>query len=242
MGDKVVKISVVVPCHNSAEYITQTVNQIYEALPPNSEIILIENGSLDATLEVCKKLSKSLDFPNSKVECIQAPKGLGSALRAGIELSVGEILIFMADDLPFGIQEIIEVEAHSKNIAGNIYAISKYVPESEFYVPFFRKFVSWGFRLLRIALLGLKMRDSQGSFFGDGDLIRKISKTCREDGFLITTEFFATALQRNIRPRELPAGKGSEQIRPTTIKFRDLWIMLVSLYQLRQRILKTWGN
>ena len=49
------KISVIIPVHNAEKYIAKAVQSVMEQSYTNWELLLIENGSEDASLDVCKK-------------------------------------------------------------------------------------------------------------------------------------------------------------------------------------------
>lgn len=49
------KISVIIPVHNAEKYIDKSVQSVMEQNYTNWELLLIENGSEDASLDICKK-------------------------------------------------------------------------------------------------------------------------------------------------------------------------------------------
>ena len=51
-------ISVVVPVYNSESFLRKTVRCIQEQTDPAFEIILVNDGSLDGSLELCRELEK----------------------------------------------------------------------------------------------------------------------------------------------------------------------------------------
>lgn len=97
-GDHAVRISVILPASNESVLLERTVNQFVATLPPNCEVIVVDNGSIDG----------SADFlvanPRENVHLIQTPDMLGvaGARNRGLDLARGEIVVF-ADahlDLP----------------------------------------------------------------------------------------------------------------------------------------------
>jgi len=91
-------VSVVLPCHNEEENISEIVPDIVKNIPSNYdyEIICVDDGSSDNTLKEIEKLSRK----NNRVKGISFYRNFGhqQALRAGIEKAKGEIVITMDAD------------------------------------------------------------------------------------------------------------------------------------------------
>jgi glycosyltransferase involved in cell wall biosynthesis len=89
-GDHPLRISVVVPASNESVLLERTVRQFAATLPPDSEVIVVDNGSTDG----------SADFlhgrPYDNVHLIQTPDALGvaGARNRGLEMARGEIVVF----------------------------------------------------------------------------------------------------------------------------------------------------
>ncbi len=65
----------------------QTIRNLYSALNEDEELVLVENGSTDNTLSELKSLFGTTIPANIIVT--QSSKGLGLALKHGIELASG---------------------------------------------------------------------------------------------------------------------------------------------------------
>lgn len=88
------KVSIILPCYNVACYIDNAVNAILKQTFTDYEVIFINDGSTDNTLEVIKKHCfrsqfKVYDFLN---------QGVAQARNEGIKLSQGEYIYFMDPD------------------------------------------------------------------------------------------------------------------------------------------------
>ncbi|MCC4212176.1 glycosyltransferase family 2 protein [Leeuwenhoekiella parthenopeia] len=93
-------ISIVTPCCNSAAYIEATVKSIQNQSITDWELLLVDDGSTDATLEIISKLAEA----DARISYFKQPENLGPALarNRGIELAQGSYLTFIdADDLWF---------------------------------------------------------------------------------------------------------------------------------------------
>ncbi len=97
---KDILLSVVAPCYNEAEaigeFITQTVTVLEEHFP-NYELLLVDDGSKDATVEkIAQYQSKN---PNIRLIRFSRNFGKEAAVTAGLEHSTGEIVVMLDSDL-----------------------------------------------------------------------------------------------------------------------------------------------
>ena len=108
------KISVIVPIHNTEHYIFRIVNSVINQTYRNLEIILIDDGSTDNSLEVCKFLA-SID---ARIKVIhQENLGLAKARNNGIKIATGKYISFLdADDyIELNMYEELIKKAKEKN-------------------------------------------------------------------------------------------------------------------------------
>lgn len=90
-------ISVVVPVYNAENFLRETVRCIQEQTDPNYEIILVNDGSSDGSLEVCRELERG----DERIRVLtQENQGLSAARNAGVRMARGEYISFVdSDDL-----------------------------------------------------------------------------------------------------------------------------------------------
>ena len=89
------KITVVVPIYNTSDYLTKCINSITNQTYRNLEIILIDDGSTDESLELCKLFAER----DSRIKVIhQDNKGLAETRNEGMELATGEYICFIDSD------------------------------------------------------------------------------------------------------------------------------------------------
>jgi len=99
------KISIIIPAYNEADNIETIVCDI-KALYPDFEIIVINDGSLDDTAAEAQRAG-------AKVFSHPYNIGNGAAIKSGIRVATGDILVFMDGDgqhLPENIAELMAQE------------------------------------------------------------------------------------------------------------------------------------
>ena len=92
-------LSIIIPAHNSEPTLKRTLDSILQgcsvSLLKQIEVLIVENGSTDHTLEVAKNLEKTHSF----VKVLISEPKVANARNYGIEHAVGKWLFFLdADD------------------------------------------------------------------------------------------------------------------------------------------------
>lgn len=90
-----VEISFIVPCYNVEKYIAECVNSILRQTVENIEIILINDGSVDNTLNVIKELAASDD---RIIVIDKINEGVSKARNVGVSKANGEYIVFVDGD------------------------------------------------------------------------------------------------------------------------------------------------
>lgn len=91
------KVSVIVPVYNASQYISKTLNSIISQDFDSFEIIVIDDGSTDNSLEIIENQLSSCKIPHKIIH--QENAGVSVARNVGIDESKGDYLAFVdADD------------------------------------------------------------------------------------------------------------------------------------------------
>ena len=89
------KISVIVPVYNMEKYLKRCVDSILAQTYTNLEVILVDDGSSDTSLEICDRYAEA----DSRVKVVhKANGGLSSARNAGLDVATGDYIGFVDSD------------------------------------------------------------------------------------------------------------------------------------------------
>ena len=91
-------LSIIVPVFNERNTVGESIRRVRDApLDIDREIIVIDDGSEDGTLEIVKRLS------DSTLRVIHHPNNLGkgAAVRRGIEEAKGDLIVVQDADLEY---------------------------------------------------------------------------------------------------------------------------------------------
>lgn len=92
------EVSIITPCHNSANFLLETIASVQNQTFQNWEMILVDDGSADHTAEIIEA-AKAQD---SRIRSYAFEHNVGPALarNKGIEMAVGRFIAFLdSDDL-----------------------------------------------------------------------------------------------------------------------------------------------
>jgi len=89
------KISVIIPVYNTENYIEKCIRSIMNQTYKNLEILIVNDGSYDSSIDICKKLQSE----DSRIIIInQDNMGVSKARNAGLQSATGEYIGFVDSD------------------------------------------------------------------------------------------------------------------------------------------------
>ena len=87
------KVSIIIPLYNNEKYIKECIESLISQTYENIEIIIVDDGSTDKSVEVCEK------FKDERIRLIkQINFGAPSARNEGIKQSSGDFIMFLDSD------------------------------------------------------------------------------------------------------------------------------------------------
>jgi glycosyltransferase involved in cell wall biosynthesis len=97
------KLSIIMPCYNEVNTIDAIAEAVNNMPYQNKEIIIVDDCSTDGTRE---KLKNKIESLTEKVIYHGHNQGKGAALRSGIKVATGDIIIIQDTDLEYDPNEI----------------------------------------------------------------------------------------------------------------------------------------
>ena len=89
------KVSVIIPVYNRSEYMLDCINSLFRQTHKNFEVIIVDDGSTDGTVEICKKLA----LEDDRIKFFQSShRGVSSARNYALEHTTGEYVFFLDSD------------------------------------------------------------------------------------------------------------------------------------------------
>jgi glycosyltransferase involved in cell wall biosynthesis len=92
------KISIIIPCYNEVNTVEEIITRVQNEKLYQKELILIDDGSNDGTVDIIKKkLKTKID----KLIINNKNYGKGYCIRKGIEVATGDIILIQDADLEY---------------------------------------------------------------------------------------------------------------------------------------------
>lgn len=219
------KTSIIVPVYNEGNSVGEVINRLLE-LDIDKEIICVNDGSVDDSLDVLKKYEK-----DGKIVLLSNEKnsGKGFSVRRGIKVASGEIIAIQDADLEYNPDDLerlvkIMIKDDLEVIFGSRFM--KNNQGGDF-------FYNLGRRVLSYAASFIYM-----NYIDDMHTCYKISRKrlldefdLKGNGFDLDSEIVSKILRRGIKIREIPIDyepRGHEEGKKIKMKdgFICLWVLI----------------
>lgn len=236
------KLSVVIPAYNEERRIGKTLQDIDNYLEKQTyeyEILVVDNGSHDKTVEVVNNLSRTT-IQNARV--LEQPpiipgNNKGNAVKKGIMEAVGEYVMFMDADNATPISEIEKfwpvLESGIEVVIGSRYLDPGTVKIRQ---PLYKIILSRMANLLIQIVLIPHIKDTQCGFKAfRNDVGKKIFSRVTIFGWAFDMELLAIALKLNFRIKEVPVSW--EEHGGSHVPLKAYIQSLLSLFVIKWRLL-----
>lgn len=224
-------LSIVLPVHNEAPVLEDAVERMTAALAPLSadlEILIVENGSRDATLEIARRLAGR----DSRLRVETLPVGdYGRALQHGIQAArFDRVVIFNVD---YWSADFVRIALTGLDSADMVLG-SKVLGRDR--RPIIRRMITLSFNAFLRLFYGFHGSDTHGMKAFRRQAAGHLAADCVSKGWTFDTELVLRAQRAGVRIVETavdtmeirPPGWGSIVARTPDV-FRNLWRMTDAL-------------
>lgn len=200
------KLSIVIPAFNEQRRLSTSLIKIYQWLGRQDfswEVIVVDDGSSDATVAKIRVLP---DQKNLKIISYKPNRGKGYALKKGILVARGEVVIFTDADLSTPISEaekiIKQIQEGAQIVAGSrLLKGSKIEGGPSLPRRISTKIFLWAVRIF----LFYGPKDTQCGFKGfTREAARKIFSSIKSNSVLFDLEIFLLAKKFGYKIAEIP--------------------------------------
>lgn len=198
---KASKISVIIPVYNEVNTLEQLLEKVENAdmCSLEKEIILVDDGSVDGTRELLKKLEN-----NYRILFHAKNMGKGAAVRTALYYTTGDIIVIQDADLEYNPDDYDELIKVIINNEADVAYGSRFLTPSS--LKNFRFLQFWANKFLTFMtnlLFGMKLTDMETCYKAfRADVIRSIS--LKSNRFDFEPEISAKILKSKYFIKELP--------------------------------------
>lgn len=232
------RLSVVIPAYNENGIILDMLKEcIYSLNGVKPELIVVDDGSHDGTLEKVQEFAKQNQ--NVRVVNYGGNQGKGFAVRYGFKYTTGDVVAFIDADLNLHPRQILGLMEYMRKYDADVVVGSKRHPESKVSYPLPRKILSEIYYLFIRILFGIPVRDTQvGLKLYKREVLEDVLPKVLVKRYAFDIEILANAHRLGYRiiesPVELNMGFSSH------VNKKAIWSMLVDTCAVfyRMKILK----
>jgi len=160
------KYSIVIPAYNESARIPRTLESVLSCIRDrgwNAEVIVVNDGSTDATVEVVREFARSA--PELRMLENPGNRGKGYSVRSGMLEARGQVVLFTDSDLSAPIEEaerLFAAIAEGADIAiGSRWLERDRQTQRQ---PLYRQFFGRCFNFVTRTVMGLRFVDTQCGF------------------------------------------------------------------------------
>lgn len=226
--------SIIIPAFNEAPRLCTSLPRLRTAFEGrlDFEVVVVDDGSTDATSDVA--LTELTGWAAARVVRLPWNRGKGGALKVGIALAGGDVMVVMDADLSAALDDVPKLMEGLDDadiaIGTRMSAGSRVT-----YTSASRQTISRAFNAVACSATGVLASDTQCGFKAfKGPVAKLLFHLAQTDGFALDVEVLVLAQLLGYRVVEVPIGWSEvpgSKVRP----LKDAVAMLRDLYGARRR-------
>jgi dolichol-phosphate mannosyltransferase len=191
-------VSVIVPAYNEEETVRELLTRLLDA-PFDKEIVVVDDGSTDGTVQQVESLG------SDRVRLVRRERhvGKGAAIRAGVPLARGQVIIiqdadleYHPEDIPLVVEDILEGR---ETVVYGCRFTDGFPPG----MAFPNRFINWLLAAMVRGLYGYPLHDEATCYKAfRSDILQRMDLTCKR--FEFCPEVTAKVLRAGERIKEVP--------------------------------------
>lgn len=225
------RLAIIVPVFNEERTLEVIVPRIFAACDEGAEIIFVDDGSSDHSLEMLRRLAREQD------QVITKPNGgKGDAIRTGLSHVRSPFVVIQDADTEYDPSEIRLLLAAAQASPGSVVFGSRFLKPNP---CLYRRFL-WGNKVLSAVLSLLFFRRVTDSYTCYKLLPTTVMRSLalQSTGFEMEAEISAKCLQRRIPVIEVPISYHPRTLEEgKKIRFRDAWKGMLMMLKVRLGLL-----
>ncbi len=198
--NEVKSLTIAMPAYNEAENIPTMIAEVVQVasgLLADYEIIVVDDGSQDATAQLVKQMAQK--YPQVRLVQHKVNKGYGTAVWSGLTQATKDLIFFTDADRQFDLREI---EKLLTKIGQSDLVVGYRQPRRD---PFMRRLNGKGWSLLVTLLFGYTARDIDCAFkLMHRQVIDHLGDKVQSGGATFSAEFLVRAKRAGFHIVEVP--------------------------------------
>lgn len=223
-------ITIVIPCFNEEKLISESIQKIYNFFEDKNyifEVVVVNNGSTDQTLEVLNEINKKYEIKIIN----ENKKGKGNAIKLGLLNSRYDNVLILDADLSTDISELKDEWLKLENTL----LIGSRVLGEEIDTPKIRKLSGFILNYIIRLFFDIENKDTQCGFkFIAYENIKSLANKLSVEGFMYDLDLITLCKKMNIDVQEIPIKYVFNENSSVSL-LKDPLVMLFDMFKIKKK-------